>query len=26
LRQAGAEIHTWNVGNGSCGTVRYSRE
>jgi N-acetylglucosamine malate deacetylase 1 len=26
LKQAGAEIHMWNLANGSCGTVRYERE
>lgn len=26
LKAAGAEIHMWNLGNGSCGTVQHSRE
>ncbi len=26
LRDAGARIHMWNLANGHCGTVRYSRE
>jgi LmbE family N-acetylglucosaminyl deacetylase len=26
LKQAGAEIHMWNLANGSCGTVQDSRE
>ncbi len=26
LKQAGAEIHMWNVANGHCGTARLSRE
>jgi LmbE family N-acetylglucosaminyl deacetylase len=26
LREAGAEIHMWNVANGSCGTVEHARE
>lgn len=26
LKQAGAEIHMWNLANGSCGTVQHSRE
>jgi N-acetylglucosamine malate deacetylase 1 len=25
LKQAGAEIHMWNLANGSCGTVRHNR-
>jgi len=26
LREAGAEIHMWNLANGSCGTATHSRE
>jgi N-acetylglucosamine malate deacetylase 1 len=26
LKNAGAEIHMWNLANGHCGTVRHSRE
>ena len=26
LRNAGAEIHIFNIANGSCGTVEYSKE
>lgn len=26
LKQAGAKIHMWNLANGSCGTVRHSKE
>jgi len=26
LKQAGAEIHLWNLARGDCGTVRHSRE
>ena len=26
LKDAGAEIHMWNLANGHCGTARYSRE
>jgi LmbE family N-acetylglucosaminyl deacetylase len=26
LRQAGAEIHMWNLANGSCGTVRHEKD
>ncbi len=26
LKQAGAEIHMWNLANGHCGTVRHSKE
>lgn len=26
LKQAGAEIHMWNLANGSCGSARYSKE
>ena len=26
LRQAGAEIHMWNLANGSCGTLRHSKD
>jgi len=26
LKQTGAEIHMWNLANGSCGTVSHSRE
>ncbi len=26
LKEAGAEIHMWNLANGHCGTVRHSRE
>jgi len=26
LKEAGAEIHMWNIANGSCGTVRHGRD
>lgn len=26
LKEAGAEIHMWNLANGSCGTVRHSKQ
>jgi len=26
LKRAGAEIHRWNLANGSCGTVRHARD